>query len=99
MVNSPDLVILDELTVGLDIEQKASLYALIRSLGDAAGILRSTHATDDVIAMADAVIALGDGSIRFQGSASDFYGTDAARPDGDAVRDRYRTVLGRPVQS
>ncbi|WP_051196497.1 ABC transporter ATP-binding protein [Jonesia quinghaiensis] len=64
IVGEPRLVILDEPTVGLDPRQRALFREVIRGISNAA-VLVSTHLIDDVDALADRVVLLEDGEVRF----------------------------------
>jgi ABC-2 type transport system ATP-binding protein len=48
IVNSPDLLLLDEPTAGLDPEQRVSFRSLLRDLGQQATVVVSTHLVEDV---------------------------------------------------
>jgi ABC-2 type transport system ATP-binding protein len=48
IVNEPDLLLLDEPTAGLDPEQRVQFRALLRSLGESATVIVSTHLVEDV---------------------------------------------------
>ncbi|MBA2282134.1 MAG: ATP-binding cassette domain-containing protein [Actinomycetota bacterium] len=68
LLGSPDLLVLDEPTAGLDPEQRLRFRELLGT--DAAGstVLLSTHQTDDVAALCGHVIVLLHGQIRFTGT-------------------------------
>ncbi|MCX4764926.1 ATP-binding cassette domain-containing protein [Streptomyces sp. NBC_01275] len=68
MVNTPELLLLDEPTVGLDPGQRARFHALVRELGRTSCIVLSTHLlAEDVRGVcADATILLG-GRVVFHG--------------------------------
>lgn len=71
----PDLLILDEPTAGLDPVAAAVLKDRIRRERDAARtVLLSTHVMSEVEEMADDVVFLLDGSVRFVGAPSDILG-------------------------
>jgi len=66
MVGTPELLLLDEPTTGLDPEQRASLRGILSSLPGT--VLLSTHQTEDVAALCDRVIVIDNGQFRFDGS-------------------------------
>lgn len=77
VIGSPDLLVLDEPTTGLDPEQRA---ALRRLLGAHPGtVLLSTHQTEDVSALCDRVLILDGGRVRFDGSVPALLATAAGR--------------------
>jgi ABC-2 type transport system ATP-binding protein len=69
LIGSPDLLVLDEPTTGLDPEQRASLRGLLSALPGT--VLIATHQTEDVSALCDRVIVIDGGAIRFDGSVAD----------------------------
>ncbi len=77
LIGSPELLILDEPTTGLDPEQRASLRGLLSGL--AGTVLISTHQTEDVSALCDRVLVIDAGAIRFDGSVPELLATAAGR--------------------
>ncbi|WP_445394743.1 ATP-binding cassette domain-containing protein [Streptomyces sp. LE64] len=71
VVGHPDLLVLDEPTVGLDPEQRLRLRELIARLGEDRTVLLSTHQTEDVAALCHAVVVLDHGRVTFHGSPAD----------------------------
>ncbi|HEX2698845.1 MAG TPA: ATP-binding cassette domain-containing protein [Acidimicrobiales bacterium] len=67
LLGSPDLLILDEPTAGLDPEQRLRFRELLGSQPDAT-VLLSTHQTDDVAALCHHVVVLTSGLVRFAGA-------------------------------
>ncbi|MGD9895594.1 MAG: ABC transporter ATP-binding protein [Candidatus Methylacidiphilaceae bacterium] len=63
LVHDPDLLILDEPTIGLDPHQIRSVRDLIRSLGDRHTILLSSHILSEVEAVCSRVLILHRGRI------------------------------------
>jgi ABC-2 type transport system ATP-binding protein len=107
LIGSPDLLVLDEPTTGLDPEQRASLRGLLSGL--AGTVLLATHQTEDVAALCDRVIVIDSGSVRFDGSVADLLATAAGRvyvgpePNAGAVSSwktgtgQIHSVGGRPL--
>ncbi len=77
LLGSPELLILDEPTTGLDPEQRASLRGLLSGL--AGTVLISTHQTEDVSALCDRVLVIDAGAIRFDGTVPELLATAAGR--------------------
>lgn len=65
IVHEPDLIILDEPTVGLDPNQILDIRALIRELGSAHSVILSTHILPEVEAVCDRVQILHHGEVVF----------------------------------
>ena len=72
IVHRPDLVVLDEPTVGLDPNQILGVRDLIRDIGNERTVLISTHILPEVEAMCREVVMIEQGSLAFQGSLNDF---------------------------
>jgi len=90
IIHQPDIVILDEPTVGLDPSQIRDIRALIRELGNAHSVILSTHLLSEVENICDRVEILqrgqliyGDTSVRMQtlGHQAGFVVTLLAPPD------------------
>jgi len=65
----PQLVFLDEPTVGLDIEARTALWRTIRSLvADGCAVVLTTHYLEEAEALADRVAVLAQGRIVAEGS-------------------------------
>lgn len=79
LLGRPDLLVLDEPTVGLDPEQRLRFREMISGVGPAATVLLSTHQTTDISALCQRVVVLDDGAIRFDGTPADLTATAAGR--------------------
>ena len=99
LIGSPDLLVLDEPTTGLDPEQRASLRGVLSGAGHRSTMLLATHQTEDVAALCERVIVLDDGRVLWDGSVTDLVATatgkvwlaDERGPDGTVlVADRHR---------
>jgi ABC-2 type transport system ATP-binding protein len=108
LLGSPELIILDEPTVGLDPEQRMFFRALISRLGETRTVLLSTHQTEDVGALCERVVVLRAGRVVFDDTpralaqlADGQVWRSAVPPDGAAVYWRtaegdYRTLGEQP---
>lgn len=63
LVHEPDLIILDEPTIGLDPHQIRAVRALIKSLADAHTVLLSTHILSEVEMICSRVLIINQGRI------------------------------------
>ncbi len=84
----PDLLFLDEPTVGMDIEARQKLWAAMRSLvRDGCSVVLTTHYLEEAEALADRVVVLDQGRIISEGSV------DALRARVAMSRIRCRSDL------
>lgn len=67
LVHEPEMLILDEPTVGLDPTQRLKLRHLLREIGQQRAVLLSTHLVDDVEQTCDQIIVMNKGRVVFQG--------------------------------
>jgi len=71
LLGSPDLLVLDEPTAGLDPEQRLRFRELLGTAAADATVLLSTHQTDDVAALCQRVVVLLGGRVAFAGAPAD----------------------------
>ncbi|GGD13650.1 ABC transporter ATP-binding protein [Nocardioides daphniae] len=82
IVHRPQLLVLDEPTVGLDPEQRIQFYATLRgALDDDTVTLLSTHLLEDVGELAQRVLVLDAGRMRFVGALDSFLATTPEASD------------------
>ena len=86
LLHEPDVLILDEPTVGLDPNQIHDVRGLIRELGKSNTIFLSTHILQEVEAVADRVIFIHEGRIVFDGSITEF------RKGSPTLDERFREL-------
>ena len=85
-LGSPDLVLLDEPTSGLDPNQIREVRETIRRLGEKKTILLSTHILQEVEALADRVVLIADGRLRFDGTPAEL------RKEGRGLDERFHEL-------
>ncbi|WP_413315579.1 ATP-binding cassette domain-containing protein [Prochlorococcus sp. SS52] len=69
LMHEPELLVLDEPTVGLDIESRAAIWSLLRELcADGTTILLSSHYLEEVDALSDQMAIIDSGKIIASGS-------------------------------
>ncbi|MER9793534.1 ATP-binding cassette domain-containing protein [Mesorhizobium sp. M0213] len=85
LLHRPSLLLLDEATVGLDIQSRAGILATIRKLVETEGIgvLWATHLIDEV-EDGDHVVVLRQGDLVAKGKVADVVGTSGASSIRDA---------------
>lgn len=72
LVGNPQVLVLDEPTVGLDPKQILDIRKLITALGREHTIILSTHILQEVNAVCSSVVMINNGKIAAQGPLSDF---------------------------
>ena len=92
LLHEPDVLILDEPTSGLDPNQIREVRETIRRLGEKKTILLSTHILQEVEAIADRVILISEGRIKFDGTPGEL------RRDGRGLDEHfYELTKSGPV--
>jgi ABC-2 type transport system ATP-binding protein len=86
LLHEPDVLILDEPTSGLDPNQIRGVRDTIRRLGERKTILLSTHILQEVEALADRVILISEGRMRFDGTPLEL------RAGGRGLDDRFHEL-------
>lgn len=93
LAGDPDLVFLDEPTVGLDIEARRRMWAEIRSLRSRGKtVLLTTHYLEEADALADRIIVLSKGHVICEGSPLEVRATANAQ-SGSRDRDNSHSSL------
>ena len=69
IMHQPEVIILDEPTVGLDPSQIRDIRALIRELGDAHSVMLSTHLLSEVASICDRVEIIHHGRLIYSDSS------------------------------
>jgi ABC-2 type transport system ATP-binding protein len=100
LLGTPELLVLDEPTTGLDPEQRASLRGVLSDIAATSTLLISTHQTEDVAALCSRVIVLDAGRVHFDGTVPELVSLATGRvwmaetPDPTAQAS-WRTAYGR----
>ena len=71
LIGDPEVLILDEPTVGLDPKQIMEIRALVKSLGKNKTVIISTHIMQEIEAMCDSVTIIANGTIVAQNTLSE----------------------------
>ncbi|MGV9182526.1 ATP-binding cassette domain-containing protein [Arcanobacterium canis] len=80
IVHSPEVVILDEPTVGLDPEQRIHFRQMVENLATESTVLLSTHIIEDLSGIAHAISVLNEGKVIWNGTV------DALRSYGEGAK-------------
>jgi ABC-2 type transport system ATP-binding protein len=101
ILHKPEILILDEPTVGLDPTQIIESRQLIKNLAQHSTVLFSTHILSEVEALCDRVIMIMNGKIKADSRLSDLSNTDNAvlvldedRPDTEKLLMQLNGVVG-----
>lgn len=88
LLHEPEIMILDEPTSGLDPNQIRHVRRMIVDLAKTRTVLLSTHILQEVEAMADRIILIHEGRIRFDGALAGFL------EQGDSLEDAFCSMTG-----
>ena len=86
LLHEPDVLILDEPTIGLDPNQISEVRETMRRLGDEKTIMLSTHILQEVEAIASRVIMINEGRVVYDGPV------DQLRHEGETMDDAFRRL-------
>jgi ABC-2 type transport system ATP-binding protein len=85
LIHDPQILILDEPTIGLDPAQIIEIRQLIRSLKGERTIMLSTHILAEVTQVCDGVVIISDGQLKASGSLEELT-SSLAEKDGVVIR-------------
>lgn len=70
LLGRPELLVLDEPTVGLDPEQRLRFRELVSKIAEQHTVVLSTHQTEDVAALCQRVVVMDKGQVHFDGTTA-----------------------------
>jgi ABC-2 type transport system ATP-binding protein len=79
LLGDPDILVLDEPSAGMDVAAREGLRSVLAEYGREHLVLLSTHIASDLEAVADRLLLLDRGQIRFDGRVADFVGSVEGR--------------------
>jgi ABC-2 type transport system ATP-binding protein len=74
LLGSPELLVLDEPTAGLDPQQRLRFREIVSRVAESSTVLLSTHQTEDVAALCGRVVVLREGTLAFDGTPAELAG-------------------------
>ncbi|WP_433205466.1 ABC transporter ATP-binding protein [Dactylosporangium sp. CS-047395] len=86
LLGDPELLVLDEPTVGLDPEQRLRFREMISQAGEGRTVVLSTHQTEDVAALCTRIAVIHQGRARFTGTPAELTAQAAGRVWTDPAR-------------
>jgi ABC-2 type transport system ATP-binding protein len=87
LLGRPELLVLDEPTVGLDPEQRMRFRDLVSEAGHGRTVVLSTHQTEDVAAVCSSVVVVDRGRVLFTGGVDELARQATGRVWVDTGRD------------
>ncbi|APZ09521.1 hypothetical protein BWX38_10040 [Acidipropionibacterium acidipropionici] len=73
IIGDPAMIVMDEPTVSLDIDQRRDFRELATQLAYRMPVVVSTHLVDDVESMSGRMVLLSHGDVAFDGSTTTFH--------------------------
>ena len=97
LVGSPQIVVLDELTTGLDPQGRRSIWRLIEQIkGRGVTIILVSHYLDEVERLADRLAIIAAGRVQFVGTPAELRAAASARSDATrTLEDAYVDLLDK----
>lgn len=89
LVHTPDLLILDEPTAGVDVEQRRQLWRYLREMNEGGKtIILTSHYLEEVQYLCDYIAIINNGKIVAEGTKESFI------EDGKSLEERYLEITG-----
>ncbi len=88
LVHTPDLLILDEPTAGVDVEQRRALWSYLKKLNqDGKTIILTSHYLEEIEELCNDIAVINHGQIIWNGTKAEFMA------DGKSVEEKYLELL------
>jgi ABC-2 type transport system ATP-binding protein len=95
IIHTPDILILDEPTTGLDPAQIVEIRDLIKRLAEKSTVLLSTHILSEVEAACERVLVIMQGELRADAKLADLRSSNAAVVAIDSAAEDVAALLGK----
>ena len=103
LIGSPELIIVDEPTAGLDPEERNRFLNLLAGIGDNVVVILSTHIVDDVADLCPLMAVLANGKVQLQGKPTDLIAATRGkiwkktinRAEFDDYQSKYEVISSR----
>jgi ABC-2 type transport system ATP-binding protein len=87
LIHTPDLLILDEPTAGVDVEQRHDLWAYLKEMNEAGKtIILTSHYLEEIQYLCNEIAIINHGTIVAQGTKAEFM------KDGKSIEERYLEI-------
>jgi ABC-2 type transport system ATP-binding protein len=93
IIGRPDLILLDEPTVGLDIEERMRFQKILENIRGQQPVLVSTHVLDDISPDDDEIVIINHQQVAFHGSAAEIANFSKSSPP--TLQGGYLQILER----
>lgn len=95
-LGTPSILLLDEPTVGLDLEERAEFKKMIREAGENAIVILSTHIVSDIEETADAILVMSEGKV-LENKEMKYYQETIAQEGLSGLEQYYLQLTGREL--
>ena len=95
-LGTPSILLLDEPTVGLDLEERAEFKKMIREAGENAIVILSTHIVSDIEETADAILVMSEGKV-LENKEMKYYQETIAKEGLTGLEQYYLQLTGRAL--
>lgn len=90
LIGNPELLIVDEPTAGLDLEQRAEVIETLRAVSQERVVMLASHIVADIEDLGDRILLLNNGRLAFDGTRDEFIGSHTSFEN--AYRERLRAA-------
>ena len=93
-IGEPKLLLLDEPTVGLDLEERAEFKKMVKEQGKKGTVILSTHIVSDVEETADYIVFINDGKL-LESKDNDYYKSYMKEHGIEGLEQYYLQLAGK----